>query len=150
MAKQAFASSYPIQKWPLLYQNLPGPLHCVVCPVGKSQHLQHGSEPQGGSPPCQQQPSNALPVRVLVRPESSERMRHLPTWACAVPSSTKPFALTYGNSRLEYRGSALIERNWTPGSTLTSTGPSLKRKVPRAMITPAASAKEKKHGAKNH
>lgn len=29
-------------------------------------------------------------------------------------------------------------------------GPSLKRKVPRDMITPAASAKEKNHGAKNH
>ena len=48
------------------------------------------------------------------------------------------------------QGSALIERNWTPGSTLTSNGPSLKRKVPRDMITPAASAKERNHGAKNH
>jgi hypothetical protein len=79
-----------------------------------------------------------------------EIQSHLQEMYGAEVSPSLVSAPTSGSSALECRGSDLIERNWRPGPTPISTGPSLKRKVPRDMFTPAASVKEKNHGAKNH
>lgn len=86
----------------------------------------------------------ACPPRIL---RASAAPAYLGMCRTEFNKTVRPYVREF---RIGCKASALIAKSWMPGQTPTSTGPSLKRKVPRDMITLAASAKEKSHGAKNH